>query len=421
MTDLETAAMDSLDMSGLVETLSDLIAFESCDGREIEVQEHMARLLEELGMEADLWEIDIPELEHDPSYGAEIERERALGLVGVWGGDRGPRLILNGHVDVVPAGDPGRWTTPPFKASVRDQRVFGRGAVDTKGGLCCALSAIKALREAGVELTGSVVIQSVAGEEDGGLGTLAAIRRGYIGDAAIVLEPTELAIAPAQAGALSFRITIPGRAAHGALRTEGVDPLEKFVLIYEALQALERERNERLKHPLFSDYELAYPISVGRIHGGVWASTVPESVTIEGRYGVGVGERCDQARGELEGAITAAALRDSWLREHPPVVEWWGARYEPADIPADHPLVTSMNDSFATVTGSPTSVRGMPYGADMHLLVNRGGTPSVIFGPGDVRRAHTRDESVPIAELETAARVLALTIMRFCGVQRAVR
>lgn len=417
MNDLETAVIDAIDVSGLVETLGELIAFESCDGREIEVQEHMAGLLEELGMETDVWEIDIPELEQDPSYGAEIARERALGVVGRWGAEHGPKLILNGHVDVVPAGEPERWTTPPFMAAVRDGRVFGRGAVDTKGGLCCALYAVKALRRAGVKLNGSVMIQSVVGEEDGGLGTLAAVLRGHVADAAIVLEPTELAIAPAQGGALSFRITIPGRAAHGALRYEGVNPLEKFSLIYETLETLERDRNDRLKHPLFADYQLPYAICVGKIYGGVWASTVAEAVTIEGRYGVGVGELCDQARRELEEAIAAVAIQDPWLREHPPVVEWRGARYEPAEIPRDHPLVTTMTDSFAAVTGSRTPVRGMPYGADMHLLVNRGGTPSVIFGPGDVRRAHAPDESVPIAELETATRVLALTIMRFCGVE----
>lgn len=413
--DLECAVLAAVDADALVATLGELVAFESWGGREVEIQEHVADRLRALGLDTDVWEIDLAALARDPSFGSEIERQRALGVAGSLGGGGGPRLILNAHVDVVPAGEPERWTVPPFEATVRDGRVFGRGTADTKGGLACALHAVRALREAGVRLAGAVTIQSVAGEEDGGLGTLAAVLRGHTGDAAVVLEPTELAVAPAQAGALSFRITVPGRAAHGALRTEGVDPVERLGLIHGALRELERRRNERLAHPLYADQELPYPICVGRVRAGIWASTVAESLVMEGRYGVGVGESCDGARRELEAAVETAAGRDPWLRDHPPEVRWWGARYEPAAIPADHPVVSSLAASVAEVTGRRTPVRGMPYGADLHLLVNRGGTPGVLFGPGDVRCAHAPDESVPIAELVAATRALALTILRFCG------
>jgi acetylornithine deacetylase len=415
MNEREASVLTAIDVDGLIQTLSELIAFESCHGREVAVQQKMAALLEELGLETDVWEIDIDALKQHPAYGAEIERERALGVVGRWGAGRGRKLILNGHVDVVPAGDLARWTVPPFQGTVRDGRVYGRGSVDMKGGLCCALYAVKALRQAGVEVDGSLLIQSVVGEEDGGLGTLAAVTRGYTADAAIVLEPTELVVAPAQAGALSFRVTIPGRAAHGALRTEGADPLAKFGLIYDALAALERERNRRLVHPLFTGYPIPFAICVGKVHAGIWASTVAEELVLEGRYGVGIGEQCRQAEQELEATIAAVALEDEWLRHNPPVVEWWGARFQPAAIPADHPLVTTLAGSLAAVTQRQTAVRGMPYGADMHLLINQGHTPTVLFGPGDVRAAHAPDEFVPITELEAATRALALTIMRFCS------
>lgn len=415
MTDREARVLAAIDIDGLVETLCQLIAFESCHGDEVPVQQHMAALLDDLGMDTDVWEIDLSALAKHPAYGAEIERERALGVVGRWGAGRGRTLILNGHVDVVPAGEPARWRVPPFRGTMRDSRVYGRGSADMKGGLACALYAVKALRQAGVELDGSVMIQSVAGEEDGGLGTLAAIVRGHTGDGAIVLEPTELMVAPAQGGALSFRITIPGRAAHGALRTEGVDPLAKFDLIYRALAALEKNRNERLHHPLFADYELPFAICTGKLRAGIWASTVAEALVLEGRLGVGIGESCERARQELETSVQDAAMTDAWLRDHPPIVEWWGARYEPAAIPPEHPLVTTLTGAFATANGNAPTLRGMPYGADMHLLVNHGDTPTVIFGPGDVRRAHAPDEFVPIAELEAATRTLALAILRFCS------
>ncbi len=415
LTDTERRVLEAVDMDGLVATLYDLIAFQSDRGQEIAVQERMATLLADAGMDVDLWEIDLPALAKHPAYAAEIERERAIGVVGKSGHGQGRSLILNGHVDVVPAGEPGRWTVPPFAGTVRDGRVYGRGSADMKGGVCCALYAVRALHDAGVELDGSVLIQSVAGEEDGGMGTLAAIERGHTADAAIILEPTELIVAPAQGGALSFRITVPGLAAHGALRAEGVDPLERFQLVFGALRKLELARNERLRHPLYSDYEIPYAICVGKVRGGVWASTVAETVVLEGRYGVGIGEDCDTARAELEHAIATAARGDAWLAEHAPVVEWWGARYEPADIPVDHPLVTTLGGAFHHVTGATPRIQGMPYGADMHLLVHHGNTPTVIFGPGDVRTAHAPDEFVPIAELETATRALALTLLRFCN------
>lgn len=399
-------------MDGLVATLDELVAFESHGGREVAVQERMAALLEDAGMETDVWEIDLDALARHPAYGAEIERDRALGVVGRWGSGS-PVLVLNGHVDVVPAGEIDRWSVDPWRATVKDGRVYGRGTADMKGGLCCALAAVRALVDAGVEAPGTVVIQSVIGEEDGGTGTLAAILRGHVGDAAIVLEPTELAVAPAQAGALSFRITIPGVAAHGALRAEGVDPVERIGPIHRALRELEAERNERLRHPLFDDYPIPYAICVGTVRAGVWPSTVAESVVMEGRYGIGIGEDLDAARAELEAAVAAEAANDAWLADHPPAVEWWGARYEPAAIDPAHRIVGILTDAFEAAAGRRPPVRGMPYGADLHLLVNHGNTPTVLFGPGDVRRAHAPDEFVPVAELEAAAKALVGAVLRF--------
>jgi acetylornithine deacetylase len=283
-----------------------------------------------------------------------------------------------------------------------------------KGGLCCALFAVRALRDTGMELPGSVILQSVVGEEDGGVGTLAAIRRGHTADAAIVLEPTELVLAPAQAGALNFRVTIPGRAAHGALRAEGVSPLEKFVAVFQAIQELEARRNARPMHPLFRDTPLPYPICVGTLRSGIWASSVPESLTFEGRFGVAIDESPDSARRELAAALEDASRADPWLREHPPVLEWWGGQFAPASVAVDDPVVAAVVAAHEAITGKPPAVRGVPYGADMRLLVNQGRMPTVLYGPGDVRTAHAPDEFVPIAELETATRVLALTMLRFC-------
>jgi acetylornithine deacetylase len=417
VTDVERRALEAVDTAALLADLAALIPFRSDGGNEAPVQEHVAGLMAGLGMDVDRWEIDLERLRQHPACSMEIDRDQAVGVVGRVGAGSGhvggPTLVLNGHVDVVPAGDLDRWTVPPWEATVRDGRVYGRGSVDMKGGLCCALAAIRAIRDAGARLEGTVLIQSVIGEEDGGLGTLAAIERGHTGDAAIVLEPTELMVAPAQAGAMNFRLTVPGRGAHGALRAEGVSPLDRFLPLYAAMRAFEAARNRDVDDPLFADYEIPFALCIGTLRSGIWASTVAESLTCEGRLGVAIGEEPEAVRRAFAAVIDDAARTDPWLRDHPPTLEWWGGQFDPAAIPVDHPIVTTVAAAHHEASGRAAVVRGMPYGADMRLLVNQGRTPTVLYGPGDVRRAHAPDEFVPISDLETATRTLVLTILRY--------
>jgi acetylornithine deacetylase len=337
-----------------------------------------------------------------------------LGVVGGYGAGNGPSLILNGHVDVVPAGDLSRWHYDPWRATLAGGNVYGRGALDMKGGLACGIAAIKAVQAAGIKLHGRVLIQSVIGEEDGGCGTLAAVLRGHTADAAIIMEPTELRIAPAQAGALNFRITIPGASAHGCVREEGVSAIEKFFPIYQALMAFECERNAGTPDPLFARYKLPYGICIGRAEAGNWASTVAESLVCEGRFGVAVDEDIPIARRAFATCIAQAAQADPWLAEHPPTLAWWGGQFAPARTPSDHPIVGLVAGAYHEASAAPALLEGMTYGADMRLLVNDGHVPTVMFGPGDVRNAHRPDEYVPLADLEAVTRSLALTIMRFC-------
>jgi acetylornithine deacetylase len=416
MDTIEQRVIEAIDIDGMLEVLCQLVAIPSLSGKETPAQEYVAAQMEQCGLSVDVWELDFEHLRQHRAFSAEVEREHGLGVVGMMGGESGGRsLILNGHVDVVPAGEEANWTYPPWQGSIDSGHVYGRGTADMKGGLCCALFAAKALSDTGVRLKGRLMIESVIGEEDGGVGTLAAVLRGYTADGAVVMEPTELAVVPAQAGALNFRVTVPGRSAHGALREEGVSAIEKSIPIYQALLALEHERNQNVPDPLYAQYTLPYALCIGTMRAGTWASTVAESLTFEGRYGLAVGEDIAAARRSLEETIVRTAHADPWLREHPPLVEWWGGQFEPASIPVDHPIVETVCSAYSTITGTPARVEGVTYGADMRLLVNEGNTPTVLFGPGDVRKAHCPDEYVPVEQLVTAARTLALIALRFCG------
>ncbi|MEZ4668844.1 MAG: ArgE/DapE family deacylase [Anaerolineae bacterium] len=415
MNPIEQRVLDAIDVDGLLAFICELVAIRSDEGKETPAQQFMAEKMRKMGLEVDVWELDFEKLSQHPSFSTEIERENSLGVVGTLGSGNGASLIFNGHIDVVPEGDPTNWHYPAWQGTVVDGKVYGRGALDMKGGLACGLFAAKAIQDAGVNLKGKLMIESVIAEEDGGAGALATVLRGYKADAAVIMEPTHLTIVPAHAGALNFRLTVPGRAAHGALRTEGVDPIEKFIPLFQALRVFEKEHNAAYRNSLFDSYDLAYPICIGTIQAGNWASTVAESLTCEGRYGVAVGENITAARQAFEDVINRAAQADDWLRDNPPTVEWWGGQFEPASIPADHPIVGTVGTAFTDIAGRQPVLRGVTAGTDMRLLVNDGETPTLLFGPGDLRKAHQPDEFVPVDDLLVVVRTLALTALRFCG------
>jgi acetylornithine deacetylase len=413
LTPAEAEVLDTIDRDALLRDLAALIAIPSLGGDETPAQEWMARQLRGLGLDVDVWAMDFRTLEAHPSFSMEVPRTEGLGVVGTWGDGDGPTLVLNGHVDVVPVGDLTQWTSDPFVAQVRDGLVIGRGACDMKGGLAAALAALRALIAARAPLRGRVALHSVIAEEDGGAGTLATLLRGHRGDGALSMEPTQLMLAPAHAGALSFRVRVSGLSAHGCVREEGVSAIELFRPIHDALLALEADRNARLRQPLFEPYRLPYALSIGKIAAGDWPSSVPDTLVCEGRYGIAPGEDAAAAQREFEDAIAHAAQAHPYLVDHRPVVEWWGGQFLPAATPLDARIVSTSHDAIAEITGAPPRVLGMTYGADMRLLVNDGGIPTVLFGPGDVRRAHRPDECVPIDDLLVVARVVALTAMRF--------
>lgn len=416
MKDIEQRVLDAIDVEGMLVFLCELIGIPSHSGHESAAQEFVAAKLVSLGMKVDKWDIDLEALSKHPAFSMFFERKRGLGVVGMIGGGNGGRnLILNGHIDTVASGDEANWLYPPFKGTIEDGRVIGRGVCDMKGGLSCAIFAAKAILDAGVKIKGSLIIESVIGEEDGGVGSLATILRGYSSDGAIVMEPSEAKVAPAHAGALSFRVTVSGKAAHACVREEGVSAIDKFILIYNSLRDLEIERNSSIKHPLFERYETPYALNVGTVHGGEWPGSVAESLVFDGRIGVAVGEKVEEARKTLEKAVAEAAASDPWLKDHPPIVQWRGYQFDSASISTDEQILQTVVEAYSDATGVEAELEGMTYASDMRHLINTGNTPTLIFGPGNVRNAHSTNEYVLIKELNAVVRTLVLTILRFCG------
>jgi acetylornithine deacetylase len=410
-------ALSAIDMSGMVDFLGKLVEIPSVTGtpEESEAQQWFERQLRQNGFTTDLWQIDLPATTSDKDFpGMEAPRTEAWGLAANWGNDGGPTLVLNGHIDVVPAGDPTQWSKPPFLPYVGNGRLYGRGACDMKAGLAANFYAVKALQSAGMKLKGTVLLQSVVGEEDGGLGTFATLRRGYRGDAAIITEPTELHIIPACAGALTFRLRIKGLSAHASVRREGISVLEKFWPIWKVLEELEARRNSP-NHPLMRRYELPYPLSIGIVNAGNWPSSVPDELSAEGRLGVALGENPEEARRELEETITEVCQNDPWLRENPVKVEWFGGQFASGETPPEHSLIKLVSETHTLFFGQAPEVHGAPYGSDLRLMTGLGQIPTLHYGPGSVKQAHAPNEYVPLDELEATVKTLVATILIFCG------
>jgi len=412
---MASSTAPAIDRDALVDDLRALVRTPSITGAEDAAAALVARLARAAGAAVEERAWDPAAIRADPAWpGAEMPRSSLPYVVARVGRARGRRLILQGHIDVVPPGDPASWTVDPWGAELHDGRLFGRGACDMKGGVAAIVAVLRALVASGAadRLHGEVVGLFVPSEEDGGQGMLAAIRDGWTGEAAVITEPSNLDVVVAHAGAITFRLVVPGRAAHASRRLEGVSALDKLVVLVRALEADERHRNAAETQPLMTALGLPYPTIIGKVQGGEWASTVLDRLEVEGRYGVPLGQTWRDAEADLRAAIEDACDRDAFLREHRPSLEITGGRFSSGQVPLDHPLPVGLAGVVEDVTGRRPALRGVPYGADMRLLVDEGRTPTVIYGPGDVSVAHAADEHVPLAEVEECARVLAAWVSR---------
>lgn len=424
MDDVCRRVLDEVDvhvdsMFGILRQLVEIPSISGTDA-ENEAIATVAHIFADHGLDVDHWEIPLDEIMARPDFpGVEVDRHEAWGLVGRLTGRRSgsgdaPALMFNGHVDVVPPGDLRQWSADPFEARVAGGRLFGRGSCDMKAGLVAALWAAEGIRRSGVQLRGDVLVAAVLGEEDGGLGTYSTLARGWTADACVIPEPTGLDLVPANAGALTFRLVVPGKAAHASRRSEGVSSIEKFVPLFEALGHLEARRN-RDPHPMAARWDIAYPLSIGTVHAGDWASSVPDVLIAEGRIGVAIDEPVEHTRDELEHAVRDACDADPWLRDHPATIEWWGGQFASGRLADDSDLLDRVRRAHAAVGGGEQAAWLAPFGSDLRLMTGIGGVPTLQYGPGDVALAHAADESVALDEVHTAARALAVLAVEMCG------
>ncbi|MED3692154.1 peptidase [Peribacillus butanolivorans] len=402
-----------------IRLLQKLVQEPSKRGQEGSAQAIVVEKCRQLGLEIDLWEIGDEKLRNHPHF--YCDRKDFKGnpnLVAIKRGiGNGKSLILNGHIDVVPEGDHAAWHDDPYSGMAKDGKVFGRGTTDMKGGNVSLLLALEAIIESGIQLKGDVIFQSVIEEESGGAGTLAAVLRGYRADGAIIPEPTNMKLFPLQQGSMWFRLIVKGKSAHGGTRYEGVSAIDKAISVMLEIKKLEQERNESLRHSLYKNVTIPIPINIGSIQSGNWPSSVPDTAVLEGRFGIAPTEKMEAAQRSLMQCIEALNETDAWFKEKPIELEWFGARWLPGSLELEHPLMKTLGAYYEKVMGEQPLVEASPWATDGGYLSSVGSTPVVVFGPGETKLAHDSNEYIEVDKMMDVAKIIALTIIEWCGVE----
>ena len=385
--------------------LERLVAVPSTVGQEGPAQVAVAAELDRLGFQTAA--LAVPEdIGDDPAAGVPQASYAGRGnVVGHLVSGDGPSLLLNGHIDVVPA-EAALWPSPPYDPHRSDGWLVGRGAGDMKGGFALGTLAVAALRAAVPGwLRGRLSFLSVIEEECTGNGTLAAGRAGVLADAVVVLEPTGLGLLLGGVGILWAEVTIPGLPAHAESAHRAVNPVETAAALIGVLKNLEATMNGALTGP-FAGLEHACNVNVGVIRAGDWPSSVPGQATLGVRVGFPPSWTPEQALARVREVVQEAVLADPWLRQHPPSIRPHGFRAEGYFIDPAHPLVAALAAAHGDAHGAEPARFPLGSTTDARLYLNQFRVPAVAYGPV-ARNIHAVDEAVDLASIVAGARTLA--------------
>ena len=392
--------------------LERLIGARSTVGEEAAAQELVAAELARLGF--GVCEVPVPPetAGQAPAGVAQAPYQGRPNVLGRLNPGGSPSLLLNGHVDVVPA-EAAVWSGDPYRAVTSGGWMRGRGAGDMKGGFAMGLLAVAALRRAMPEaITGELGFLSVIEEECTGNGTLAAGNAGVLADAAVLLEPTGLDLLLGGVGILWAEIEIEGIPAHAEAADRAVNPVRCLPEILRALAALEDEIDAEADDPAFREVARPYNVNVGMISAGDWASSVPARLVMRVRAAFPRAWTADEAFGRVRDAVLRAVAGDPWLAAHPPSVRQAGFRAEGYLLDPAHPLAQALADAHASAHGSEPGRIVLGSTTDARFYLNQFGLPALAYGPV-ARNIHAADEAVELASIVRGAQTLARFAARF--------
>jgi acetylornithine deacetylase/succinyl-diaminopimelate desuccinylase family protein len=415
LTIAERSVLDKIDEDQLIELTRSLVRAhgQNPPGEEAATVAVLAAAAAELGLdvrETPVWpgrnniRITLRTRGGTPLASGGPTRPKGRGREGQASAGDGPGLLLLGHTDVVPVGE--GWTKDPFGGVVEDDRIYGRGASDMKGGLAASLCAMAALR--GTGLSGPVELAALVDEEETGVGISAYVEsatRPFLG--CITAEPTDLQTVVGARGASYLRVEIHGTACHAGKPEDGANAIYGATDVVAEIERMHRELAQR-PHPLLGPATW----SVGQINGGTSGSIVPAECVVVADRRLLPGESAATVLDDVRDRVAGLRLNERGL-----AVDVTMPMEMPAfETPADSPLAATVDAALADAGGPSLPPGGWTAACDGGFVARDLGVPVVVLGPGSVStQAHRPDESVAIEELMIAARAYALSALRLLG------
>jgi len=402
-----------------VEWLATIVSFPSLRGKEAPCQDWIAREFAARGWAVDRYTLNSVAMDTLPGYSPVMDTDYRDAVQVVASlrapAQQGHSLILQGHVDVVPAGPPEMWQSPPFVPTIRHGCMYGRGANDMKSGVCAMVFALDAMRDAGVLPGSDVYVQTVTEEESTGNGALSTLARGYRADACLIPEPTRANIYRGTIGVMWFRLKLRGKPVHVAESERGTNAILSAFGLIEALRGHTRELNERVKsHPWFSRIPNALKFNPGKIAGGDWASSTPAWCEVDCRIAVLPGMTLADSREELSGVVMAAARQDPFLADNPPQIEWNGFQADDYVLEPGSDFENAVRAAHRRVHGNDPGEVISPAVTDCRFYGRYYGIPSLSYGATGTAN-HGFDEATELASIQTLTLTLAGFIADWCG------
>lgn len=402
-----------------IEFLQQMIRIPSVTGNEGPIQEFMAKTLTEMGLAVDSFVPSLEELQKHPAYVAPAQPyEGRPDVVGTLKGAGGGRsLLFNGHIDVIPEGSLDNWQHDPWSADIADGKMYGRGTSDMKSGAAAMTMAIRAIQACGIRLKGDLVVEYVMDEELTGNGTLACVMKGYKADAGICCETSSMCVQPGSIGRIWFTINVKGKAAGIQKHREGVSGIDLGYLVCKAVEEYEALRMSKISHPLYPDIPSSIPCAIGQFDSGTYNSAFPDSCVLKGSMATVPGEDSKAVKADFVRFITErVSAQNPWFKDYPPEVIFTGYFAEPSEIPVESPIVQELIGQFKDQMGRAPTISGRQGAADIRHMNMYGDTPTVIFGPGSTEQMHANNEWVRVQDYLDSIRILAGTILDWCGV-----
>jgi acetylornithine deacetylase len=402
-----------------IQTTLRLAAIPSTRGAEGPAQDLIADLLRKRAYSVDDWRIEIDAIRDLPDFGQpEHDFSQARTVVGTMRPEQetGRSLILQGHCDVVPAGPLEMWDTPPFKPTIKDGWLYGRGANDMKSGTIAALYAVDAIRHAGLQIKGRIHFQSVIEEESTGVGALSTLQRGYRADCALLPEPTGQRFNGICVGVIWFRLKVRGEPTHVAVAGEGSNAIKAAYLLIQGLESLEKEWNERAaSDPHYGAVHHPINFNPGIIKGGDWASSVPAWCDVDCRIALLPGWDVDSCRREIEACVAKTARAHTFLANNPPSIVWSGYLSHGYVMQDDPEILRVLESAHRASTQKPFQRRISTALNDSRFYGLYYGIPAFCYGPTG-EKSHGFNERVNIESIQETTKAIAIFVATWCGV-----